>query len=1255
MDLKFIPSFLPPRFRRGDTAILRFRIHDNGIFLDSSQYDKAEITVEMPSKVELVDFGKKEVFNGTDVVSFQFAPIHMVEVGIYTIRLTLIKGEDRVSPTPIKVRFYDDLNPQDLSFITIIEDLQKDIIRMQLEIANGISIKEIGTPNGVAGLDASKKIPDAQMPQFIVDHLAAIMRSDNGAHGFRITPNGIALYQDNDGAWNNAIFAENPIGGGLSPHTPPVININEGIVTITFPDGDLPTIQKWDSGERDISWFSINGFPFTGNGFTISESGSYTLYYKLQDGREFVIVFAVTEAQLPEVIDSKKPIKDIPDDTIITIGDMKWQILDAKNGMLWLAHNPNDTMTYPWDSNTIKENRTRRLSPTTPTNIGNWLDKTFYSSLDEEFRNAIDFHKFNNGDDTGTEELINTHVGMLTLDEWKKYKLRLKFLGNLNTGYSYTITKDSTDEFSIMAYPQSNNAEAIESPFDVIQLNTVNSLEALVARPVVYADPNFMVDYDSGSEEILEPIESFNEGDTVKFGGYNWILIDKSTRKLVTRDPVHHLAFDNTGAKIPQFDPSNVNNLAYWLNNEFYNKIPTAQRRSIVSSIWDTRLVAGSTDRSNPLVEARVGLLSKNDVDDKKAVLTHFINSLNSWLITYGNVEFSTSVLYINNDGSISTVNYWKPDSTLNVNPVIHLAPSTQVSRVKFSNVPVNTLETGAYANIGGFEWVHMGDGKFAMSRVIRQGRFAESETGNTMFNLDTGIGKEMSNFMFTMYLRDRNKFTQTPVLAGRPTDSNTVYANFFGIHYNEWIGGFKEIAMRYFRDDVSYWLMSNTNSLYQGFAYSRASTIDNLVGLNLTEIRGYRPVVRLNMSTIVEVEDNIDKNGYAYIPDSELRKILNSRLGKGDANTSKITVQEMYTITDIDTFTLGRVNDLTGIELLVNCKSFKASFSLKNDEYNKVNFADVTPFIQLGKSKTLTSFNLYGVDDIAANAVLHNLKGKFPNIESGDIRFNDKIWIDTWELKGVLDRPEFIRNRTGYAYTNGGDEAGMYSMMFRVIDNSADIVKWKPFNSSSYIPWTQGGYPLGEVTVIPKNTVGIVYSQYPFYYDDTTPDGKYTIGFENANGKRSEFHVIVKDHIAYWQYDNEQDIAFASILSDKKFPITGTYTVPTTIDGLNVVEIGNADNPSLDKTLSFRCEKVVIPEQIKKIYSFMPVQRADIEIYVHNPNCEFVKPDKIFISVYKDGTIQYAKITAYGKANSTLKKLMESRAQQSQYIYREF
>ncbi len=258
----------------------------------------------MPSRVKLVDFAKKEKIDGVDWIVFQFAPIHMVEVGIYTIYLTLIKSSSRVSPTPIKVRFYDNVSQEDLSFISLINDIRKRIDEVQLKLAQGININEINSSNGIASLDNNKKIIESQIPDFIKNHITSYVRSEEGVHDIKITPQGIAMVKDKNGVWNNIIFSNKSLVEDiLLPHTPPHITIQDSIVTITYPDNDIPTIQKWDDGERQIPWFKENGFILSQT-FEVQDVGNYTLYYKLQDGREYVVVFEVKieDLKAPNII-----------------------------------------------------------------------------------------------------------------------------------------------------------------------------------------------------------------------------------------------------------------------------------------------------------------------------------------------------------------------------------------------------------------------------------------------------------------------------------------------------------------------------------------------------------------------------------------------------------------------------------------------------------------------------------------------------------------------------------------------------------------------------------------------------------------------------------------------------------------------------------------------------------------------------------------------------------------------------------------
>ena len=72
---------------------------------DISAYDKAEITIIMPSGVTLKEKCDSEVIDGIHIIKFQFKSIHMIEIGTYDIILTLSKSNNRISVQPIKVRF----------------------------------------------------------------------------------------------------------------------------------------------------------------------------------------------------------------------------------------------------------------------------------------------------------------------------------------------------------------------------------------------------------------------------------------------------------------------------------------------------------------------------------------------------------------------------------------------------------------------------------------------------------------------------------------------------------------------------------------------------------------------------------------------------------------------------------------------------------------------------------------------------------------------------------------------------------------------------------------------------------------------------------------------------------------------------------------------------------------------------------------------------------------------------------------------
>ncbi len=236
------------------------------------------------------------------------------------------------------------------------------------------------------------------------------------------------------------------------------------------------------------------------------------------------------------------------------------------------------------------------------------------------------------------------------------------------------------------------------------------------------------------------------------------------------------------------------------------------------------------------------------------------------------------------------------------------------------------------------------------------------------------------------------------------------------------------------------------------------------------------------------------------------------------------------------------------------------------------------------------------------------------------------------------------IKNSYAFSLDNG-----MYSIRLTVVDNSAPIVKYKPFDSPSYIPYEEYYSQDNILKEISQNRLRFFSSLEPFSYNETTQDGKYTFGLENAKGERAELHVIVKDHLVYYAYDNEDDISLVTSLSANKINEMEKFVIPEKVDNRTLRTIGNFYNTAFDGTSSFNCKEVYIPESVNIIYSFMVSQRTNINIYVLNKNCVFVRPERTFLA-FGYNTV----LTCYGKANSTLKAMIEKRSHNNAYIFKE-
>lgn len=116
-----------------------------------------------------------------------------------------------------------------------------------------------------------------------------------------------------------------------APHVPPTITIVSGIATVKYSTGDVATLQKWTFGDKNIDWFQTSGTAFTGNKFTVTQTGVHTLYYKLDNGKEYKLNFTVQTSMLPApfvhpVVSFSKGVATVTNHASTVLGSQKWEI-----------------------------------------------------------------------------------------------------------------------------------------------------------------------------------------------------------------------------------------------------------------------------------------------------------------------------------------------------------------------------------------------------------------------------------------------------------------------------------------------------------------------------------------------------------------------------------------------------------------------------------------------------------------------------------------------------------------------------------------------------------------------------------------------------------------------------------------------------------------------------------------------------------------------------------------------------------------
>ncbi|WP_170291958.1 S-layer homology domain-containing protein [Heliobacterium mobile] len=124
-------------------------------------------------------------------------------------------------------------------------------------------------------------------------------------------------------------------------------------------------------------------------------------------------------------------------------------------------------------------------------------------------------------------------------------------------------------------------------------------------------------------DEDSVPLSSLTAGSTVNFAGYSWIVLNPNTGYLLMKNAYGNDRPFSDSLK-NTFDPYDPNNIAYYLNNNFYSELPSGSRALIQPHTW---AIGEQENESSASIICRVGLIS---YDEYKNIYHSIISDLTS-------------------------------------------------------------------------------------------------------------------------------------------------------------------------------------------------------------------------------------------------------------------------------------------------------------------------------------------------------------------------------------------------------------------------------------------------------------------------------------------------------------------------------------------------------------------------------------------------------------------------------------------------
>lgn len=446
----------------------------------------------------------------------------------------------------------------------------------------------------------------------------------------------------------------------------PTVTITDGVATVTYDQSESAvTLEKWNIGSRDVAYFTNNGLSILDHTFTVTEIGVHTLYYILENEYKFVKEFTVTEEMLPATatlpqefwgLDKRfvwewNPSDEMPTTTLLAKGVQDVAYFQGGNTGLALTELDSHSKMY------VDGTATAGTDVTIYVKMSNGAEDVAHYMYAQDMLVAPTPPTFSVDTNAKTVAMSNIYSPIRLIEnKWDRGQQTVAWFNTNGSTVIDNTVPMNTNGWMTVYYKYKTN--------------------------VGYVFTYNVTDYPMF-------IENTKMGDLISIYGVEHISLGNSYAiRTATQNPGGSIRFaSGTGEANVYVDPSNVNNIGYFLNTTYYNGLPSELRDAIITSTWNRNSSTGVP------IDMKVGMITHDQYNmsgfqtmmNRLTQFGTFVNSTGrTWMAsttpwTPGVTSARPSNIYNNNNSSSVIQPSAATGTGYDIHPLIKLANGTPV------------------------------------------------------------------------------------------------------------------------------------------------------------------------------------------------------------------------------------------------------------------------------------------------------------------------------------------------------------------------------------------------------------------------------------------------------------------------------------------------------------------------------------------------------------------------------------------------